>query len=158
MLVELPKRLTPKIVSKALLEHEAELKYVAMSHYHVDHVYQHTFDEIVSSFPDAEVLYNKGNCHTTQVLLGGEPVYLLDAAKHSESDRIIVFRGIALTSDVELGTLWTCNGEIDLDSRKRAMAFWASFEREHNYKVHTVFSAHLNDLRSHVNFSALFEV
>jgi hypothetical protein len=36
--------------------------------------------------------------------LGGEPLWLLKAPKHSQTDVVIVFRGVAMTGDIELDT------------------------------------------------------
>jgi hypothetical protein len=156
LLLELPALLTPQKVEAALEATSSNLKYLATSHHHLDHLWRETLDEMEMAFPDAHFLENYMGCYLQAFELGGEPLYLLDGPKHSDCDRIVIFKGVAMTGDIELGTLDTINGEIDRAVRAESMAFFAQFEAENNYHVHTIFSAHLNDHRTDVAFSDLF--
>ena len=83
---------------------------------------------------------------------------MIHGPKHSRSDVITIFKGVAMTGDVETGKIESCNDEVDLDTKIKSMAFYKGFEARSNYKIHTQFSAHRTTLRTNVNFSGLFAV
>ena len=90
--------------------------------------------------------------------LGGEPLWLIKAPKHSPSDTVTVFRGVAMMGDIELGTLESVNREVARSTKAGSMDYLRGFEDRTGYRVHTIVSAHLNDFRQGVNWPALFEV
>ena len=69
-----------------------------------------------------------------------------------------VFRGVAMTGDIELGTLDSVNDEVPMVVRKRSMRRLLGFPGRSGYQVHTIISAHLNDLRRNVDWRNLFDV
>ena len=93
----------------------------------------------------------------TLIHLGGESVWLIKAPKHSPSDTIVVFRGVAMTGDIELGTVDSANREVSSDVKAASMKFLRSFQDRTGYYVHTVISAHLNDFRQGVDWPLLFK-
>ena len=52
--------------------------------------------------------------------LGGEPLWLVKAPKHSRTDVVTVFRGVAMTGDIELGMLRSVNREVPMRTGGRA--------------------------------------
>ncbi len=157
LLLELPWGLTKEHVSQAVEEMNSRLRFYTASHTHPDHLWEESFNMVKRTFRRAIFIpLEPFKCHVHCVTLGGEPVYFVDGPKHSDCDRMTIFRGVAMTGDVELGTLDTCNGEIDMEWRKQSMALFAAFEKTFDYKVHTIFSAHMNDCRYGVEFSQLF--
>jgi hypothetical protein len=80
------------------------------------------------------------------------------APKHSPGDLVTVFRGVAMTGDIELGTLDSVTDEVSMTTRKRSMRRLREFPDRTGYRVHTVVSAHLNDLRRDVDWTSLFDV
>ena len=73
-------------------------------------------------------------------------------------DVVTVFRGVAMTGDIELGTLASVNEEVSPALKKRSMRWLHDFSRRTGYHIHSVFSAHLNDVRLFVNWPDLFVV
>ncbi len=90
--------------------------------------------------------------------VGAEPLWLIKAPKHSTHDVVTVFRGVAMTGDIELGTLASVNEEVSPALKKRSMRWLHDFSRRTGYHIHSVFSAHLNDVRLFVNWPDLFVV
>jgi hydroxyacylglutathione hydrolase len=142
------------------------------THAHYDHFAAPTFHALRAAFPDAEpclhvgfrrhlgngygVRYFTTDLHLT---IGGEPLFLVHAPKHSLTDTMVVFRGAACTGDWELGMLrsvhdwagWGVPTEKKLASIDR-MERWPI---ENNYHIHRVYSVHANDRREGVDFPAL---
>ena len=79
--------------------------------------------------------------------IGGEPLWIVTCPKHSLTDRVFIFRGTALTGDWELGQLESPNEEVPVETKLQSLEFLAGFEERHSYKIHTLISSHLNDLR-----------
>ncbi len=92
------------------------------------------------------------------IKLGGEQLWLCRAPKHSPSDTVTIFRGVAMTGDIELGTLDSVNEEVSSSTKAASMDYLRGFEDRTGYYVHTIVSAHLNDFRQGVNWPLLFEV
>lgn len=145
-LLETPPGLTPSKVVKALSDIDCRLGPVLTSHDHEDHYNGRWRLNPVHRWQDK------------MIAVGGEPIWVIGAPKHSMTDVVVVFRGVAMTGDIELGTLDSVNDEVPLDVKRRSMRFLADFEGRRGYKVHTVISAHCNDLRTNVCWKELFEV
>ena len=70
---------------------------------------------------------------------------------------VTVFRGVAMTGDIELGMLASVNDEVPEGTRKRSMRRLREFQDRTSYHVHSIVSAHLNDVRVSVGWPDLFE-
>jgi hypothetical protein len=88
--------------------------------------------------------------------LASEPVWLIKAPKHSSTDVVRVFRGVAMTGDIELGMLASVNHEVFHKTKMESMERLRDFQDRAGYQVHSVVSAHLNDVRLSVNWPDLF--
>lgn len=84
-------------------------------------------------------------------------MWLVRAAKHSADDVVTVFRGVAMTGDIELGMLASVNDEVQLPNKVRAMKWLRDFPLRTRYHIHSVVSAHLNDVRVSVRWEDLFQ-
>jgi hypothetical protein len=159
LLLEVPEGLTVGYVQAALAGTGATLRFVTASHCHEDHLDRGVWEELRRAFPGAEFIdpaFLSGH-DDYQRRLGGESVWLVRAPKHSGADLVTVFRGVAMTGDVELGTLASVNDEVPARVRKRSMHWLSCFPARHGYRVHSVVSAHLDDVRTGINWPALFE-
>ena len=87
--------------------------------------------------------------------LGGEPVHLIHAPKHSYTDLLIVFRGAMITGDWFLGDLRDCNSIVKPPHKVASIENAARLVRGMRYHVHMLFSAHGDCLMYGVDF---FEV
>jgi hypothetical protein len=158
MLLEIPPGLKPDHVHQALSATSTNLRYVTASHLHWDHFDHGCWKKLQNEFPSAEFIRPVRNDAPSEVRLelSGEPLWLIRAPKHSPSDMVAVFRGIAMTGDVELGTLDSVNNEVSRTRKAASMAFLRGFEERTGYKVHTIVSAHLNDFRQGFFWAELF--
>jgi glyoxylase-like metal-dependent hydrolase (beta-lactamase superfamily II) len=159
LLLECPPGLRVKDVRGALARVGAPaLRYMACSHAHEDHWDRPAWRALRLAFPDARA-FTPGRLHEDRLLdLDGEPLWLLAAPKHSPSDLVTVFRGCAMTGDIELGTLDSVNREVPAAVKRRSMRRFRDFEARAGYHVHTTVSAHLNDVRQGVCWPDLFAV
>jgi hypothetical protein len=153
-----PEGLTVGDFRAALATTGTRLRYITASHAHWDHLDTNVLGELNKAFPGAEFLDPSFLSRHEDVMLdiGGEPVWLLKAPKHSGSDVVTVFRGVAMTGDIELGALESVTNEVPLRTRKRSMHYLASFPWRHGYHVHSIASAHLNDVRTNIHWPDLF--
>lgn len=160
LLLELPPGLTVKEIAAGLRTVGAGLRYVAASHLHEDHFDKRLWKELQEVYVGTHFIHPSDvNSHTEiSVNIGGEPAWLIKAPKHSYEDIVTVFRGVAMTGDIELGTLDSVNDEVSSDVKAASMQFLQSFEERTGYYVHTIVSAHLNDFRQRVNWRELFAV
>jgi hypothetical protein len=62
-----------------------------------------------------------------------------------------------MTGDIELGMLESVNDEVPSATRRRSMRRLREFQDRTGYHVHSVVSAHLNDVRVAVRWPDLFE-
>jgi glyoxylase-like metal-dependent hydrolase (beta-lactamase superfamily II) len=155
-LLELPpdKQLIHDAV-KAIADLGVTVKFIFVSHDHEDH-----FDPVIlrslqrkPAFRAATWIPSKsGHRGITQLDLAGEPLWLVHAPKHSLTDTVTVFRGVAMTGDFELGIIGSVNREVGKKMKRESLAFLAAFERNHGYHIHTLMSAHLNDFRQNFNW------
>lgn len=156
LLLETPPGLTVRKVKTALAQTGCELKYVCASHDHMDHFDEDVWGALLAAFPDAEFIdpvFVRGDY---LIYVGGEPCWRIWAPKHSETDTATIFRGVAMTGDIELGALESVNEEVPKATKRRSMARLRGFQDRTGYRVHTTISAHLNDVRVNVDWPALF--
>lgn len=177
LLLEIPEGLLVKDVQRALKETNTTLSYITASHDHPDHIEWAAVKRLRKAFPDVTFisprLVPSGHQYIPLGLNGNddpngdtpvdgydgldrEPLYIIKAPKHSMSDMVTIFRGVAMTGDIELGTLDSVTNEVPLAIRRDSMDRLRNFCRCKDYHVHTVFSAHLDDLRTDVNWESLF--
>ncbi|QJW96461.1 MBL fold metallo-hydrolase [Frigoriglobus tundricola] len=143
------------------------VKYLLCTHTHHDHFSAPTFRQMRERFPQAEpVLHSDFRRAVDEagvryfddrltLSIGGEPLHLIHAPKHSPADTIVIFRGAACTGDWELGTVRTVNERVPVETRVRSCDRVIAFVRESGYRVHRVYSVHANDRREGVDFPAL---
>jgi len=84
--------------------------------------------------------------------LGGEPIHLIHAPKHSYTDHLIVFRGAMITGDWFLGDLRDCNAIVRPQDKVRAIQMATQAVSHLGYHVHMLFSAHGDCLFYDVDF------
>lgn len=151
----------------------ASVKYLLCSHSHLDHFSKRTYRKMHIAFPDARPCFQRGfrrslakeegTCFFDDMLsldLGGEPLFLVHAPKHSHTDTMVIFRGVACTGDWELGTIrsvhdWTRLWAVPRARKLESIARMERFPVEHNYCIHQTFSVHANDKREGVDFPSL---
>jgi glyoxylase-like metal-dependent hydrolase (beta-lactamase superfamily II) len=160
LLLELPPGLSVDDVAAGLASVRAGLRYVTASHLHEDHFDPDVLQELQKAYAGTEFLRPIEAKAGSEALikLGGEPVWLIKAPKHSPSDTVIAFRGVAMTGDIELGTLDSVNREVPPEVKATSMEYLRYFPDRTGYRVHTMVSAHLNDFRQGVNWPLLFTV
>jgi hydroxyacylglutathione hydrolase len=156
MLLEVPPGLTVRAVRSALKRVGAGLRYVAASHSHEDHLDPDTWARLTAAFPAAEAIPPAGVSGDHLLHIGGEPVWLVKAPKHSADDVVTVFRGVAMTGDIELGMLASVNREVRRPTKMKSMDRLRDFQDRTGYHVHSIVSAHLNDVRVSVHWPDLF--
>lgn len=158
MLLEIPPGLKVAHVQKGLKEIGARLCYVTASHAHEDHFDNDIWKELKATFPNAEFMNPNYLRDSKPIGLGGEMAWFLVAPKHSMSDMVTVFRGVAMTGDIELGQLESVNKEVHDSVKRKSMKHLQDFPMRTGYHVHSVMSSHLNDLRTNVNWPELFRI
>jgi hydroxyacylglutathione hydrolase len=125
-----------------------ELKYIAATHRHFDHWDERLVELLLEEHPGANILPNGEDVFTH---LGGELLVSLHCPKHSWSDQVVIFRGVAATGDIELGMWRSVNDEVDGGTREESLRRLAAWPRESGYQIHTLFSAHWNDIRRDIH-------
>ncbi len=160
LLLELPPGLTVDDVAAGLDAVRAGLRYVTASHLHEDHFDPDVWKKLQKAYVGTEFIRpaDAQVGSDTLLKLGGEPVWLIKAPKHSPSDMVTAFRGVAMTGDIELGTLDSVNREVARETKAASMEYLRDFRDRTGYHVHTIVSAHLNDFRRGVNWPLLFAV
>lgn len=158
LLLEIPPGLTVAKVKAALLQAKATLVFVTASHEHEDHLDAAAWDTLAKAFPNVEFIHPASLQDDRLLNLGGEPLWLIKAPKHSLTDMVTVFRGVAMTGDIELGMLESVNDEVPVRVKKRSMRHLQQFSERTGYHVHSIVSAHLNDVRTSINWPRLFQV
>lgn len=84
--------------------------------------------------------------------LGGEPIHMIYAPKHSYTDHLILFRGAMITGDWFLGDLRDCNAIVSPHDKVRHIRMATDVVNHLDYRVHMLFSAHGDCLMYRVNF------
>jgi glyoxylase-like metal-dependent hydrolase (beta-lactamase superfamily II) len=153
-----PEGLAVPEVEEAVTAPGVTLRYLIASHEHYDHLDPELWDALGRAFPQANPVHPAAVRGDQYLEMGGEPLWLVKAPKHSAADVVTVFRGVAMTGDIEPGALDSVTDEVPRATRKRSMHRLAGFPQRTGYGVHTVVSAHLNDLRRDVDWPALFAV
>lgn len=151
------------------------IEYLLCSHTHGGHLSPQTLRDFSDAFPNAVLHvhdsfepYLAGGISTryfqgvVKLGLGGEALFLVHAPKHSLTDTIIVFRGVAFTGDWELNTIRSMSdgreGEnVPLDIKLQSINRLRKFPDDQGYVIHRIFSTHANDRREKVDFAAVIE-
>jgi hypothetical protein len=158
LLLEVPEGLTVQDVKDAVKLLDVKLRYITASHDHYDHLERNVWGDLAIAFPKTKFIHPASVRGDRQLRIGSEVVWLMAAPKHSLADVVTVFRGVAMTGDIELGTLESeASGEVPLATRRKNMDRLRSFQERTGYHVHTIFSAHLDDVRVGVNWPDLFQ-
>jgi len=89
--------------------------------------------------------------------IGGEPVYLIHAPKHSPGDLLIIFRGAVITGDWYLGDLKDCNNLVSAEQKIRSIDRVIQIVRNLNYNVHMCFSGHGDHLFYNADFFSILQ-
>lgn len=89
--------------------------------------------------------------------IGGEPVYLIYAPKHSYTDILIVFKGAMITGDWYIGDLVDCNNLVRLSDKIASINTVMHLVGSLGYGVHMLFAAHGNNLLYDVDFFSVME-
>lgn len=159
----------------------ARAKYLLMSHAHIDHCQRlsdfrdafpkaicighisQAFSPLVgrlswASRRDPLDIFDEVFQEEVRVLwLGSEPLVLIYAPKHSQSDLIILYRGSALTGDWFLGDLKDCNALVYPEDKIRSINRVQKWLRDNDYEVTRAFSAHGDCLMMDIDFQELLE-
>lgn len=154
--------------ARAARELGVQVKFILCTHAHYDHFSENTFGAVRAHFPQAEPVLQRGFGERlgdtpnvryfddgARLHLGGEPLHLVHAPKHSHTDTMVIFRGAACTGDWELNTVRTVNERVPVATRLASCERMVAFARHTGYHVHRVYSAHANDRREPVDFPAL---
>jgi len=143
------------------------LKYIIPTHTHLDHAagikaYQKAFPKakIVghASFASSWLARYLDAYYTgsTQVLpLGGEPILLMHAPKHSPEDTLVIFRGTCLSGDWIWGRYPEGRNLVPNKVIARTLERVNQVLSESRYHVHTIFSSHANEARRGVDFPSM---
>lgn len=158
LLSEIPPGLSVSDVRSALATTGTDLRFVTASHDHEDHLDPETWDALAAAFPGAEFIPPSSVAGDRLLSLAGEPLWLVKAPKHSKTDVVTVFRGVAMTGDIELGMLASVNREVPARIKRASMKWLREFPVRTGYHVHSTVSAHLNDVRTSVDWSDLFDI
>jgi len=160
MLLEVPSGLTVDIVAEGLKAIGAGLRYVTASHLHGDHLDIDCWNKLEEAYVGTHFMRPTETKVGVDILhnLGDEPLWFIKAPKHSPNDTVTVFRGVAMTGDIELGTVDSENKDLSPETRAASMDYLRGFEDRTGYHIHSIVSAHLNDFRQGVNWRELFEV
>jgi hypothetical protein len=156
VLLEVPPGLTVRAVRSALKRAGAALRFATASHSHEDHLDPDARAALCKAFPKTEFIHPSSVSGDRLLEVGGEPLWMVKAPKHSADDVVTVFRGVAMTGDIELGMLASVNNEVQLPTRVRSMNWLRGFPQRTGYHVHSVVSAHPNDVRVSVRWADLF--
>jgi hypothetical protein len=151
------------------------IEYLFCSHCHEDHISGNTLKEFHRAFPEAKIYLQAGFRpvatekvpvqyfdHLLKLDLGGEPLYLVHAPKHSWTDTMVIFRGVILTGDWELNTIRSIHDgkghqSVPISTKQKSIDALKRFPKEQNYRIHKAFSVHANDRRDDIDFAALME-
>lgn len=89
--------------------------------------------------------------------LGGEPIHLIHAPKHSYTDQLVVFRGAMITGDWYLGDLRDCNAIVRPEHKIESIDRALRTVRAMNYRVHMMFSGHGDYLNYRADFNGILQ-
>lgn len=117
-----------------LIEFITGYKYLKLTRYYFEHVFSHD---------------------VYQCSLDGEPLIFIHAPKHSESDIMVIFKGVMFTSDWTIGYFPDCNDIVSPGQKIKSIDNLIKRLGEFRYDVHTLFSVHGNDFRHNINFEEI---
>ena len=135
---------------RAADQHALRVKYVFVSHHHWDHFDPSVRNALLKQPAFSAAVWLKPQTYrqsTRRLDLAGEPLFLVNAPKHSPSDCVTIFRGRAMTGDIELGQVASVNHEVPKATKRESLEYLADFEQANGYRIHSLVSAHLNDFR-----------
>jgi len=158
LLLEVPEGLPVADVRDAVRRLGVSLRYITASHDHEDHLDVDVWAALGEAFPGAERIHPSAVKGDRPLFIGGESLWLVKGPKHSTCDVVTVFRGVAMTGDIELGILESVNEEVPLRTKRASMKRLLGFPDRTGYHVHSIVSAHLNDVRTDIDWSSLFTV
>ena len=170
---ELDEECPSELALEAVKSLNVSVKFILCTHNHGDHLSEETLSKMRALFPRASVYLQKG-CQDVissrwgihwfkdelKLDLGGEPLYLVHAPKHSDTDTMIIFRGTICTGDWELGTIrsvhdgWSGITEVE---KNASIDCLLEFVSKNHYHIHQTFSVHANDRKEQVDFIKLME-
>jgi hypothetical protein len=157
MLLEVPEEIAVADVKAALTEKGCHLRYVTASHDHWDHLDRNSWGYLAEAFPRARFIHPASVRGDRWLQVGNETVWLVAAPKHSLYDVVTVFRGVAMTGDIETGTLDSVSKEVPMRVRRRSMDRLRVFPDRCGYHVHSTVSAHLTSVLQGVDWQRLFK-
>jgi hypothetical protein len=158
MLLEVPEGLTVENVQEALVSTRTTLRYVTASHDHWDHLDRNVWGDLAGAFPKAKFIHPAAVRRDRRLQIDREVAWLVAAPKHSLADVVTIFRGVAMTGDIELGMLESVTNEVPEQVRRKSLTWLRDFPQRRGYHVHTTVSAHLNSVRREVSWASLFTV
>lgn len=175
-----PRERPPEAVAAGYLRrHKLKPKYAFLSHAHWDH--SSAFGRFRQAFPRTRFVGHRalaedgtlwrvlGGLDPRRAFdevfegpmwsgdLGGEPLHVLYAPKHSWSDHLIIFRGAMITGDWYLRDLRDCNSLVHPHEKIRSIERAQHLVGSMGYHVHMLFSAHGNHLFYQVDFQRVME-
>ncbi|MCE1246184.1 MAG: MBL fold metallo-hydrolase [Firmicutes bacterium] len=89
--------------------------------------------------------------------LGGEPLYIIYAPKHSYGDMLIIFKGAMITGDWYLGDLKDCNDLVNPHHKVLNIDKTMRIVNHLNYHIHMLFSGHGDALFYDADFYSIME-
>lgn len=89
--------------------------------------------------------------------LGGEPLHLIHAPKHSYTDQLLLFRGGMITGDWYLGDLRDCNALVRPEHKVQSIEQAVQIVQNLRHHVHMLFSGHGDCLYYRVDFRTMME-
>jgi hydroxyacylglutathione hydrolase len=147
------------------------VRFLFCTHAHWDHFCEGTLEEMRHRFPAATICLQRGFaediCNSDRIRwfddllelsLGGEPLFLIHAPKHSVTDTMVVFRGTICTGDWELRTIRSVHDSrsgITTQQKLSSINRLIDFVSSRNYRIHQLYSVHANDRQEGVNFVEL---
>lgn len=92
-----------------------------------------------------------------QLDLGGEPLIVLHAPKHSYGDLLIIFKGAMITGDWYLGDLTDCNDLVNPRDKIISINRVMDTVKGLGYHIHMLFSGHGDALFYNADFFSIME-
>ncbi len=160
---------SPACCCSFLIEEGYNVRFLLSSHSHWDHFSLRTLQDFHKKFPTAMLYLSCQYQHIPPTIpttyfqnetvldLGGEPLYLVHAPKHSLEDTIVIFRGTAMMGDWELNTIYSVHNDVTIEKRRISIERMMEFEKEKNYKIKRTFANHGNERRDEVDFTELMK-
>ncbi len=156
-------------VARFAAERGLNITAATVTHAHIDHAYGLPYFRLL--LPEARFVALRATALTygeglfdlvfeegpLELSVGGEPLILLDAPKHSWEDVLVFFRGWMCSGDWSLGPYPDCNSIVPTAVKIETMEKVLEFVRRRPYHVHTISSAHGNELRRNVDLPALLD-